>query len=80
MKLKTKQKYFRKIKSGEKLVDYRDAHITFVNEETGDKYIRRVVGVRLIPFSELPVDLQKTTLFGDDMIIAFELEKEKRKT
>lgn len=79
MKLKTKQKYFNKIKSGEKLVDYRDAHITFVNEETGGKYVRRVVGVRLIPFSELPVDLQKTTLFGDDMIIAFELEKETKK-
>lgn len=79
MKLKTKQKYFNKIKSGEKLVDYRDAHITFVNEETGGKYVRRVVGVRLIPFKSLPVDLQKTTLFGDDMIIAFELEKETKK-
>jgi len=79
MKMKTKKKYFDKIKSGEKLVDYRDAHITFINEETGGKYIRKVVGVRLIRFSELPVDLQKTTLFGDDMIIAFELEKEKKK-
>jgi len=79
MKMKTKPKYFRKIKSGEKLVDYRDAHITFINEETGGKYIRKVVGVRLMPFSELPVDLQKSTLFGDDMIIAFELEKEGKK-
>jgi hypothetical protein len=79
MKLKTKQKYFNKIKAGEKLVDYRDAHITFVNEETGGKYVRRVVGVRLIPFKSLPDDLQKTTLFGDDMIIAFELEKETKK-
>jgi hypothetical protein len=79
MKMKTKQRYFNKIKSGEKLVDYRDAHITFVNEETGGKYVRKVVGVRLMPFSELPVDLQKTTLFGDDMIIAFELEKEEKK-
>jgi len=79
MKLKTKQKYFNKIKSGEKLVDYRDAHITFINEETGGKYIRKVVGVNLIPFSSLPVDLQSSALFGDDMIIAFELEKEKVK-
>lgn len=79
MKLKTKQKYFNKIKSGEKLVDYRDAHITFINEETGGKYIRKVVGVKLIPFKSLPEELQKTTLFGDDTIIAFELEKEKVK-
>jgi len=79
MKLKTKQKYFRKIKSGEKLIDYRDAHITFINEETGGKYVRKVVGVKLIPFNKLPEDLQKSTLFGDDMIIAFELEKEKKK-
>jgi len=79
MKLKTKKKYFDKIKAGEKLVDYRDAHITFVNEETGGKYVRKVIGVRLMPFRELPDDLQKTTLFGDDMIIAFELEKEEKK-
>jgi hypothetical protein len=79
MKLKTKPKYFRKIKSGEKLVDYRDAHITFINEESGQKYLRKVVGVKLISFKKLPLDLQRSTLFGDDMILAFELEKEKKK-
>jgi hypothetical protein len=78
MKLKTKDKYFRKIKAGEKLVDYRDAHITFINESTGAKYIRKVVGVRMIPRSKLPLDLRDSVLFGDDMIICFELEGEKK--
>lgn len=76
MKLPTKQKYFRQIQSGKKLVDYRDAHITFINEETGEKYLRKVIRVKLIPHGGLPDDLQNSGLFGDDMIIAFELERE----
>jgi hypothetical protein len=80
MKLKTKDKYFRQIKSGKKLVDYRDAHITFINESTGSKYIRKVVGVKLVPRSKLPLDLRDSVLFGDDLILAFELEKEKKKS
>lgn len=78
MKLKTKDKYFKMIKSGRKLVDYRDAHITFINESFGTKCIRKVVGVKLIPRSKLPDSLKESVLFGDDMIIAFELEKEKK--
>jgi ASC-1-like (ASCH) protein len=48
MKLPIKRKYFNKIKSGKKIVEYRDAHITFVCEETGETLRKEIVGVRLI--------------------------------
>ena len=57
-------------------MDYRDAHITFINESSGEKHVRRVVGVKLIPRSGLPDDLQHSMLFGDDDIIAFDLGEE----
>ena len=37
MKLPIKKKYFDEIKSGHKMFEFRDAHITFVCEETGEK-------------------------------------------
>lgn len=80
MKLKAKPKYFNAIKSGKKLIDYRDAHITFINEETGQKTIRDVIGVKLIKKQDLPKDLQDNQiLFSDETFIAFTLSKEKRK-
>ena len=79
MKLKTKSKYFKQIRSGKKLVDYRDAHITFINEETGQKCVRDVVGVRLITRDNLPSELYDSVLFDDNKIIAFELSEETRK-
>jgi hypothetical protein len=77
MKLKTKAKYFNQIRSGRKLVDYRSAHVTFVNEETGGKCIRKVKRTYMLCFDELPRDLQKSMLFDEDEpVIAFELEEE----
>jgi hypothetical protein len=80
MKLKAQPKYYNAIKSGKKLVDYRDAHITFINEENGQKTIRDVIDVKLIKKDELPKDLQDNPiLFSDNTFIAFTLSKEKRK-
>lgn len=39
MKLPIKQKYLDDILAGRKIVEYRDAHITFVSEETGKEYV-----------------------------------------
>ncbi len=47
MKLKVKQQYLEEILSGKKIVEYRDAHITFVSEETGKEYRFEVVGVSM---------------------------------
>lgn len=77
MKLPIEHKYFMQVKKGEKTIDYRAGHITFIDKKTGRKCIRNVVGVKFIPRSEVPKELNKDVLFGDDKwIIAFELEPE----
>ena len=43
MKLLIKKKYFDQIKSGEKQVDYRDAHITFICEETKEQLRKEIL-------------------------------------
>ena len=45
MKLPIKKKYFDQIKSGEKDMEYRDAHITFICEETGEILVCDVLSV-----------------------------------
>lgn len=42
MKLPIKKKYFDEIKSGDKTWEFRDAHITFICEETGEKLTKNV--------------------------------------
>jgi len=74
MKLPIKKEYFDEIKAGKKTVDFRDAHITFICEETGEKLVKVVKGVKLVAYGKIPKELQKTTLFGDSMIIKFDLE------
>jgi hypothetical protein len=74
MKLVTLKKYFDKIRSGEKKIDYRDAHLTFVCEETGETIKKDVKSVNIIKKSALPNELKKTNLFDDENIIAFELK------
>ena len=48
MKLPIKKKYFDQIKYGSKWFEYRDAHITFVCEETGEQLRKEVDGVDLV--------------------------------
>lgn len=82
MKLKAKPEYFKAIKSGKKLVDYREAHSTFINEETGEKVCRDIEDVKMIRRSELPDDLRENTVIfgdGDEWIVCFTLSKEKRR-
>lgn len=74
MKLLTLKKYFDKIKDGEKKIDYRDAHLTFVCEETGEELKKDVKSVKIIEKAELPDELKGSSLFDDERIIAFELE------
>ena len=42
MKLPIKHKFFEQIKSGEKQIEYRDAHITFVNQETKEQITKEI--------------------------------------
>jgi hypothetical protein len=43
MKLPIKKKYFDQIKNGTKELEWRDAHITFICEETGET-LRKEIG------------------------------------
>ena len=74
MKLLTRKEYFDRIKAGEKKIDYRDAHITFVCEETGEEFMKYVDSVKIINKDELPEELKETDLFDDGKQIEFELK------
>jgi len=69
MKLPIKKKYFDQIKNGKKKVDYRDAHITFVNEETGEKIVKKVKRCQV----ERHPPKFMTDVLEDDEMIVFEL-------
>ena len=48
MKLPIKKEYFDRIKSGEKIEEFRDAHITFVCEETGETLRKEIDNTMVI--------------------------------
>jgi hypothetical protein len=75
MKLLLRDIYFEEIKAGKKTVDYRDAHITFVNEDTKEEIVKAVTEVSIIPFDCLPRNLKNTDMFEDKTIIKFILEE-----
>lgn len=79
MKLPIKKKYFDLIKEGKKQWEYRDAHITFVCEETGETLVKKVDGIYLITKDDLPEDLKNSSMFEDNFIIEFRLRRELRK-
>ena len=69
MKLPIRKEYFDKIKAGEKTIEYRDAHITFICEETGEKIMKQVTDVSMVErHSDLFPDVLK-----DDWVIRFDL-------
>ena len=49
MKLPIKRKYFELIRDGEKVLDCRDAHITFVCEQTGEYLKKEIATAAVIP-------------------------------
>jgi len=80
MKLPIKKKYFDLIKAGVKNVEYRDAHITFVCEETGETLQKDVEDVNIIN-GEVWRDVLKehyaSGVLNDKHIIAFKLRSRK---
>jgi len=74
MKLPIKKEFFDQIKSGKKKFEYRDAHITFVCEETGEKIKREIYEVQLIRREKLPNNLKKRSdLFKDFCMLKFKI-------
>ena len=74
MKLPIKKKYFDLIKSGDKVNEYRDAHITFVCEETGETVKCEVEGVHIDDTHGLKNSFPDID-WEDDNVIVFELKK-----
>ena len=70
MKLPIKKEYFDKIKAGEKMLEYRDAHITFVCEETGEKLRKEIKDVDIM--KKPPIfDKEYPGLFEDEYLVVF---------
>jgi len=77
MKLMVKKIFFDQIKAGMKHVDYRDAHITFTCEETGEILRKKVINAELFNKEYLPSAIRNNTkLFTDDVQIHFVLEQD----
>jgi len=81
MKLPIKKKWFDKIKSGDKEIEWRDAHITFVCEETGETLRKDIRAASIYPklkYSDWDIpDMtfeEFDEMFQDDTVIAFVLK------
>ena len=75
MKLQIKKKYFDRIKSGLKRIDFRDAHITFICIETGETLKKDIQEVHLDNLENIPISPEeKKELFEGKRIIGFVLK------
>jgi len=79
MKLPIKKKWFDQIKSGDKDLEWRDAHITFVCEETGETLRKEVTSTQICDKSKIEweEDFTKQDLeemFEDKKLIGFALK------
>ena len=74
MKLPIKKKYFDEIKNGSKNIEYRDAHITFVCEETGETLRKEVIKTWI---ANIDQSMKIKGIIEDDKIICFELKWKK---
>jgi len=78
MKLPIKKKCFDQIKSGKKKIEYRDAHITFVCEETGETIRKDISRIELHCKDILKLDglsdQEISEMFEDKTIVAFHLK------
>ena len=74
MKLPIKKEYFDAIEKGYKTIEWRDAHITFVCEETGRTITKKIKDVYLVDIWDLPEQLRYSKLFDDNDLIRFELK------
>lgn len=71
MKLPIRKQYFNDIKNDKKEIEYRDAHITFVCEETGNKITKRILQVDIIKRKMLPYHLYTSDMFDNDKVLRF---------
>lgn len=73
MRLSIKKEFFDKIKDGSKCIEFRDAHITFVCNETKEELKRNVESVMVVSRKFLDPEIRH--LFTDKRVIAFKLNR-----
>ena len=76
MKLQINHEYFEQIKTGNKLIEYRDAHITFIDEETKEQIQIHVQDCFVTKSKGLNPNIKQ--LFTDDKVIGFILKSNKQ--
>ncbi len=74
MKLPIKDKYFKQIKNGTKQFEYRDSHITFINEKTKEE-LRCDVWSASVVSKQFAVEESGFKKFTDERIIRFALKE-----
>ena len=72
MKLPIKKEFFDQIKAGTKKAEFREAHITFVCEETGEELRKEVHFVEIVTKDMIHRSIRK--MFKEDKLILFGLE------
>lgn len=72
MKLPIKKKFFDMIKDGSKTSEYRDAHITFICEETGETLRKEVYQSEVINKSDVTKKYQE--VLEDKKVIVMRLK------
>ena len=75
MKLPIKQKWFKLIKNGKKNIEYRDNHITFVCEETGEELKKEIIECGLVDISEGPEEAIQDGSLKSKTLVCFWLGK-----
>ncbi len=78
MKLPIKTEFFNRIKAGEKRVEYRDAHITFICDATGEELVANVSSAEVVEREVMPRELQESNMFDDRHVIRFVLDEPKK--
>lgn len=73
MKLPIKKKYFDMIKAGNKNTEFRDAHITFICEETGEQLRKEVEYAEVMPTNRSFKHYKNEGVIEDDKVILFRL-------
>lgn len=74
MKLPINHIYFQWLKNHKKQIEYRDAHITFIDEDTKEKLRINIIECFMTKKERLPRKIHH--LFEDDKIIAFVLDND----
>jgi len=85
VKLPIKKKWLDRIKSGEKNIEWRAAHITFVCEETGEEYRLEITAADVFPRKEYDCweegmfasEREFQDILDDEQVIAFCLKRKR---